>query len=125
MGVSIVTNNGMPDQLKWFMAAVLVAGAVGGFYYFGDHSLLYRVIGIIVVTSVAVAIAFQTEKGRQAWALMQDARTELRKVVWPTRNETLQTTLIIIGVVTVTAIMLWMLDGLLAWLIRILLGRGA
>jgi preprotein translocase subunit SecE len=56
---------------------------------------------------------------------MQDARTELRKVVWPTRNETLQTTLIIIGVVTVTAIMLWMLDGLLAWLIRILLGRGA
>jgi preprotein translocase subunit SecE len=125
MGVSIVTNNGMPDQLKWLMAAVLVAGAVGGFYYFGDHSLLYRVIGIIVVTSVAVAIAFQTEKGRQAWALMQDARTELRKVVWPTRNETLQTTLIIIGVVTVTAIMLWMLDGLLAWLIRILLGRGA
>lgn len=125
MGVSIVTNNGMPDQLKWLMAAVLVAGAVGGFYYFGDQSLLFRVIGIIVVTSVAVAIAFQTEKGRQAWALMQDARTELRKVVWPTRNETLQTTLIVIGVVTVTAIMLWMLDGLLAWLIRILLGRGA
>lgn len=125
MGVSIETSSGMPDQLKWLMAAVLVAGAVGGFYYFGDQSLLFRVIGIIVVTGIAIAIAFQTEQGREAWALMRDARTELRKVVWPTRNETLQTTLIIIGVVALTAIMLWMLDGLLAWLVRLLLGQGA
>ena len=125
MGVTVETSNGMPDQLKWLTAAVLIAGAVGGFYYFGDQSLLFRVIGILIVTGAAVAIAFQTEKGREAWALMREARTELRKVVWPTRNETVQTTLIIMGVVTVTAIMLWILDGLLAWLMRYLLGHGA
>ena len=125
MGVSVETNNGMLDQVKWLMSATLIAGAVGGFYYFGEQSLLFRVIGIIVVTGVAIGIAFQTEKGREAWAFMRDARTELRKVVWPTRNETLQTTLIIIGVVALTAIMLWMLDGLLAWLVRLLLRQGA
>ena len=125
MGVSVETNNGMLDQLKWLMAAALVAGAVGGFYYFGEQSLLFRVIGIIIVTGAAIAIAFQTEKGREIWEFMREARTELRKVVWPTRNETVQTTLIIIGVVALTATMLWMLDGLLAWLMRLLLGQGA
>ena len=115
----------MLDQFKWLVAALLVAGAVGGFYYFADQSLLFRVIGTIVVTGIAIGIAFQTEKGREAWVFMRDARTELRKVVWPTRNETLQTTLIIMGVVAITAILLWMLDGLLAWVIRLLLGQGA
>jgi preprotein translocase subunit SecE len=56
---------------------------------------------------------------------MRESRTELRKIVWPTRNETLQTTLIVIAMVALVAIILWMLDGMLAWIMRLLLGQGA
>jgi len=124
MGVSVETSNGMPDQVKWLTAAVLLAGAVVAFYYFGDQSLLLRVIGLLVVGGVATAVAFQTEKGRETWEFMRESRTELRKVVWPTRKETLQTTLIVMAVVALTAIILWFLDGLLAWIVRLLLGQG-
>ena len=124
MGVSVETNSGIPDQLKWSTVAVLLAGAVVAFYYFGDQSLLLRVIGLIVVGGIAAAVAFQTERGREAWEFMREARTELRKVVWPTRKETLQTTLIVIAVVALTAVILWIFDGLLAWIVRLLLGQG-
>jgi len=124
MGVSVETNSGIPDQLKWSTVAVLLAGAVVAFYYFGDQSLLLRVIGLIVVGGIAAAVAFQTERGREAWEFMRESRTELRKVVWPTRKETLQTTLIVIAVVALTAVILWIFDGLLAWIVRLLLGQG-
>ncbi len=124
MGVSVETSNGMPDQVKWLTAAVLLTGAVVAFYYFGDQSLLLRVIGLIVVGGIAAAVAFQTEMGRETWEFMRESRTELRKVVWPTRKETLQTTLIVMAVVALTAVILWILDGLLAWIVRLLLGQG-
>lgn len=124
MGVSVETNSGIPDQLKWSTVAVLLAGAVVAFYYFGDQSLLLRVIGLIAVGGIAAAVAFQTERGREAWEFMRESRTELRKVVWPTRKETLQTTLIVIAVVALTAVILWIFDGLLAWIVRLLLGQG-
>ena len=124
MGVSVETNSGIPDQLKWSTVAVLLAGAVVAFYYFGDQSLLLRVIGLIAVGGIAAAVAFQTERGREAWEFMRESRTELRKVVWPTRKETLQTTLIVIAVVALTAVILWIFDGLLAWIVRLLLRQG-
>jgi preprotein translocase subunit SecE len=124
MGVSVETSSGIPDQLKWSTVAVLLAGSVVAFYYFGDQSLLLRVIGLIVVGGVAAAVALQTERGREAWEFMRESRTELRKVVWPTRKETLQTTLIVIAVVALTAVILWIFDGILAWIVRQLLGQG-
>ncbi len=124
MGVSVETSSGIPDQLKWSTVAVLLAGSVVAFYYFGDQSLLLRVIGLIVVGGVAAAVALQTERGREAWEFMRESRTELRKVVWPTRKETLQTTLIVIAVVALTAVILWIFDGILAWIVRLLLGQG-
>ena len=121
MGVRVETRTAMPDQLKWLMAAILLAGGVTGFYYFGDQSLPLRVIA----AGAAAAVAFQTEKGRLAWEFMRESRTELRKIVWPTRNETLQTTLIVIAMVALVAVILWMLDGMLAWIMRLLLDQGS
>jgi len=114
----------MADNLKWALVVVLLAGALGAFYYLADQSLLLRVVGLIAVAGIALAIASQTAKGRLAWNMMGEARMEVRKVVWPTRKETVQTTGIVIAMVAVMAVLLWALDGLLGYLMRLLLGRG-
>ena len=124
MGARVETAGKMQDTLKWLVATVLLGAGVWAFYWFADESLLLRVIGLLVVAGVAGAIAFTTDKGRAAWEFMRESRTELRKVVWPTRKETTQTTLVVMAVVGLVAIFLWMVDGLLSWVVRLLLGHG-
>lgn len=124
MGARVETASKMQDTLKWLVATVLLGAAVTAFYYYGDESLLLRVIGLLIVAGAAGAIAFTTDKGRIAWEFMRDSRTEIRKVVWPTRKETTQTTLVVLGVVALVAIFMWMIDGILSWVVRLLLDHG-
>lgn len=124
MGARVESAGKMQDTLKWLVATVLLGAAVTAFYYYGEESLLLRVIGLLIVAGGVAAIAFSTDKGRATWEFMREARTELRKVVWPTRKETTQTTLVVIGVVALVAIFLWMVDGVLSWAVRLLLGHG-
>ena len=124
MGARVETASKMQDTLKWLVATALLGAAVTAFYYYGEESLLLRVIGLLIVAGVAGAIALTTDKGRAAWEFMRESRTEIRKVVWPTRKETTQTTLVVIAVVGLVAIFLWMIDGLLSWVVRLLLGHG-
>ena len=125
MGARVETATRMPDAIKWVIAVALLAGALAAFYYYAEESLLLRVIGLLIVAGGAVAIAFTTERGRTAWEFMRESRTEVRKVVWPTRKETTQTTMVVFAVVALVAVFLWMIDGLLAWLVRLVLGHGA
>ena len=122
MGVTFETANGMPDAIKWLVAVILIGAAVGAFYFYAEESLLLRVVGLLVVAGVAGAIALQTEKGRAVWALAREARTEVRKVVWPTRKETVQTTMIVVVFVILVALMLWGLDSFLGWLVSLAIG---
>ena len=124
MSTSVQTTGAIPDLAKWIVAFAILASGIAGFYYWSDESLLWRVIGLLILTAAAVFVAGQTEKGRAAWDFVREAHTEVRKVVWPTRKETTQTTLIVIAMVGLVAIILWALDGLLAWLVRQLLGTG-
>ena len=124
MSAKLETAGNMPDVLKWFAAAVLLGAGLVGFYWFADHSTLLRVVGLLLAVGASVVVAVQTEKGRSTWEFMRDSRTEVRKVVWPTRKETTQTTLIIMGVVTVVALIMWGLDSFLGFLVRLLLGQG-
>ena len=110
------------DTYKLFAAGALVLIALVAFYVFADHSLLVRVIGLLAATGAAVAIALKTERGAETLEFMQGARTELRKVVWPTRAETTQTTLIVIAMVVIMGLLLWLLDVLLFWLVRLVTG---
>ena len=112
------------DSVKWLLVAVLVAAGVAGNMYFASYSLLYRVLGLLVLAVVAAGVALQTEKGQAFWKLVKEARVEIRKVVWPTRQETTQTTLIVVAFVLVTALILWGLDTLLGWLASQILGQG-
>ncbi|MCC6077374.1 preprotein translocase subunit SecE [Pseudomonas sp. GCM10022188] len=110
------------DIAKWLLVAVLVAVAVVGNQYFAAEPILYRVLGIVVLAGVAGFVALQTVKGSTFFALVKEARAEMRKVVWPTRQETTQTTLIVVAVVLVMALLLWGLDSLLGWLVSLIVG---
>ena len=110
------------DSLKWLVVVALVIAGVYGNSYFAAESMLYRVLGLLVVAGVAAWIAIQTSKGSAFLNLCLDAKTEIRKVVWPTRAETTQTTLIVVVVVIVVAIILWALDSSLSWLISLVIG---
>ncbi|MFD2641535.1 preprotein translocase subunit SecE [Pseudomonas japonica] len=110
------------DLLKWLaVVALVVVGVVGNQYYSGSP-ILYRVIALLALGAVAAFVALQTVKGKSFFALAKEARTEIRKVVWPTRQETTQTTLIVVAVVLVMALLLWGLDSLLGWLISLIVG---
>ena len=95
------------EKLKLTIATLPIAVAIGAFYYYAEQSLLLRVIGLLVAVGVSVFIAMQSEHGRTAAAFMRDARTEVRKVVWPTRKETAQVTLIVVALVITVALFLW------------------
>ena len=110
------------DVFKWVLVVILVAAAVVGNSYFDDQPLLYRVVGVVVLGCVAALIASFTIKGRAFVNLLQDARAEVRRVVWPTRQETAQTTGIVVLVVAVMALLLWGLDTLLGFIISGIVG---
>ena len=110
------------DGMKWLVVAALVAVAVVGNSYFANESLLYRVLGIVALAAAAGFVAMQTAKGASFWSLVKGSRTEIRKVVWPTRQETVQTTMIVVAFVLVVALILWGLDSFLGWLVSLAIG---
>lgn len=110
------------DTIKWIIVAALVAGGIYGNSYFSAESVLYRVIALLVLAGIAGWIAAQTVKGRGFVELCLAAKTEIRKVIWPNRQETTQTTLIVVVVVLIVALILWGLDTLLSWLISMVIG---
>jgi preprotein translocase subunit SecE len=114
----------MTDQVKIAIAALIVGGALAGFYYYGHEPLALRVVGLLVASGIAAAVFFQTTVGRNALVYLGEARTEVRKVVWPTRKETMQGTLAVIAMVIAVALILWIFDSILAWIVRTLVGRG-
>jgi len=112
------------DTVKLAAAAVLLVAGIYGFYHFAAYSLLLRVVGLLVIAGGAVAVALQTQQGRQLWQFASGARTEVRKVVWPTRQETLQTTLVVILMVLILGVVLWLFDMVLMSILRFLTGQG-
>lgn len=98
------------DTVKLFTALLILIAGVSGFYYFEDESQLLRVIGMLVVAGIAFFIVSTTDIGRRGLGFARDARVEVRKVVWPTRQETLQTTVAVLIMVILVAIMLWLID---------------
>ena len=124
MNSKVETANTRLDTVKLVIALLIVLGVIAAFYIFAEHSLLVRVIGLVAGAGLAIAIAMQTEKGRQTWGFFQDAQMEVRKVVWPTREETMQTTLLVIIMVIIVSLILWGLDWTLGSMISKLLARG-
>jgi preprotein translocase subunit SecE len=122
MKANVQEGGGRLDGLRWAVVVAIAAGAVWGNLEYGSQPLFYRVIALLLLGAVAAAVALQTAQGVAFWELAKSARTEIRKVVWPTRQEATQTTLVVVAVVLVMALILWGLDSLLGWLASLLIG---
>lgn len=113
------------DTALLVLAILVLAASISGFYYVqGQVHQFVRVIGLLVGAAIAVAIASRTEIGRFVWGYVQGSRTELRKVVWPTRRETMQTTLIVIVLALLVGVFLWAVDAVLLWALKQFTGVG-
>lgn len=124
MNARIEKTAALADTVKWIAAVGLFVASFAAFYLFPDESLLLRVVGLLAAAGLAGAILYTTGKGREGWRFLRDARTEVRKVVWPTRTETLQTTGIVIVMVSLLAVIMWGFDSLLSVAVKSLLGTG-
>ncbi len=106
----------------WLVGLAIIATAVWGNSYYNDLGLLYRVLGVIVLFILGLFVLRFTEFGSLAFETIKQSTTEIRKVVWPNRTETTQTTLIVVGVVIIAALILWGLDSLFSFLMSLILG---
>ncbi|WP_430461203.1 preprotein translocase subunit SecE [Thalassolituus sp. LLYu03] len=110
------------DAVKWLLAVAFLAAAVVGNVVYSEVAVLYRVLGVVVLMLAGVGIALTSAQGKAFLQLLKEANIERRKVVWPTRQETQQTTMIVVAVVVVMSLILWGLDSLLGWLVSLLVG---
>ncbi len=110
------------DSFKLLLAIVVLLLGIAGFYYYEAESQLYRVLGVLFSVMVSAAIISTTRMGQNLIGFARDSRMEVRKVVWPTRQETLQTTLMVIVAVIIIGIFLWLIDMLLGRIIQMVTG---
>ena len=111
------------DTAKLVLAIGILIAGIAGFYYFSAQALLYRVLGVIAVGGVAVALIYNTALGGTIWGFIKEARVEVRKVIWPTRQETVQATLVVVALVFLVGLILWLLDMFLFWGIGVMTGQ--
>ena len=113
------------DTAMLILSILVLAASISGFYYVqGQVHQVVRVVGLLIGAAIAVAIASRTDMGRMVWGYVQGSRTELRKVVWPTRRETMQTTLIVIVLALLVGVFLWAVDAVLLYALKQFTGVG-
>ena len=115
---------GTLDTVKLALAAAILVGGIVGYYQYENQSLLIAVPVILIAVALAVVVFMQTERGRTLWKFIQGSRVEIRKVIWPTRTEAMQTTLTVFVFVLILGIFFWGLDMVLLWATKLLTGQG-
>ena len=114
----------MTDKIKLLAAALMVIAGIAGFYYFAESPTVIRLASVLGGVIAAIVLLWYTALGQQFFGFSQEAVKEARKVVWPTRKETIQTTGIVFMFVVVMALFLWVVDASLLWAVKLLMGRS-
>jgi preprotein translocase subunit SecE len=113
----------MLDKIKLAIAFMLVVAGIAGFYYLHDSATVLKLASVLLGLLLAAGVAWSSEPGKRFFSFGQESVAEAKRVVWPTRKETLQTTGIVIAFAIVMALFLWMVDASLMWLVNKLMGR--
>jgi preprotein translocase subunit SecE len=111
------------DKIKLGFALLLLITGIAGFYYLRDSAMVLRVISVLAGIVLAVAVVWFTPQGKQFYAFSKESSEETRRVVWPSRKETMQTTGVVFAFVLVMAIFLWMVDAGLLLAVKYLMGQ--
>ena len=114
----------MIDKVKIGLAVACVIAGLWGYYYFSEAALVLRVLMVMGGLVAAGAVAWLSAPGKEFFAFAQEAWQEAGRVSWPTRKETIQTTAIVFGFVVIMALFLFAVDSTLAWVVKLLTGRG-
>jgi preprotein translocase subunit SecE len=112
------------DTAKLILAIGIVLAGLVVYYYFGESSQLLRSLGVLVALALAAVVALQSMQGQSLWKFIQAARIELRKVVWPTREETIQTTIAVMVFALIMGVFFWLLDLFLLYVSSKITGQG-
>lgn len=110
------------DIVKWGVAIILLAAAVIGNQLYSEASVVVRALGVIIAFAIAGFIVLQTEKGKKALSFARESQIEVRKVVWPTRQEALNTTFIVLAATAFLAVVLWGMDFVLLRIVNLITG---
>jgi len=121
MVVRMASESYKLDKLLWGLVLIILVSAVLGNYYFAGVSLLLRVVALVVCASVAIAVALKTAFGQKAWVLALESAQEVRRMYWPTRQETVHTTLAVLAMVCVMGILLWIADTVLLRAVKLVM----
>ena len=124
MDTKVETEPTMVDTAKLVAAAAIALVGFVDYYYFGDTSVALRGLGVLVAIGIAVFVALQSAQGQMLWRFIQAARAELRRVVWPTREETIQTTIAVLVFALIMGVFFWALDLLLLYATSKVTGQG-
>ena len=114
----------MVDKIKLGAAIALVCAGVAGYYLLAESATIIRVAVVLLGAGLGAAVAWTSTPGKQFYVFAQESAEETRKVVWPTRKESLQTTGIVFLFVVVMGIFLWLVDASLLWVVKLLMGRS-
>ncbi len=114
----------MIDKIKIALAALCVVAGVWAYYWFADAALVLRVLMVLGGLVAAGVVAWLSEPGKQFFVFAQEAWAEAGRVSWPTRKETIQTTAIVFAFVVIMALFLFAIDSTLAWIVKLVTGRG-
>jgi len=107
----------MVDKIKLVIAVALVAAGIAGYYALGSSSILLRILAVLAGIAAGVAVAWTSAQGREFAGFGRESLVEVKKVVWPTRKETMQTTAAVFAFVVVMAVFLWLSDKSLEWVL--------
>jgi preprotein translocase subunit SecE len=118
------SESGALDILKLLIAAAALVGGLFGYYYFVTWALPLRVLLVLGGLAAGIGIAMTSTQGQRVWAFIQGSRIEIRKVVWPTKQETTQTAIAVFVFTLIMALFFWGLDSFLLWLTRTLVGSA-
>ncbi len=116
MEEKIVTAKSKKDSFIWVFIVALIAAGVVASYYFRDYAWALRFMMWLALTTLVVVLVAFTSQGKRFWVFLNNAKLELKRVVWPTRDETIKTTAVVAALVFVMSIVLWVIDSILMWI---------
>lgn len=120
--VAIVPESNRFDKVLWVIVAVLLISGIVANDFYSQINLTIRLVGWVLLTCALIFIALQTIQGKRFWKFFKDSKNEMRRVVWPTRQQTFHQTWMVIGIVIVFSMVMWGLDSIIQWALHFVIG---